>query len=64
MMYEEHLRAADAGAWSLDTDIRWADIDREVALSELRAGMAGIAQHRYDLPGPLKLTYPRQRVAV
>src|SRR3954463_6962174 len=34
MMYEEHLRAADAGAWSLDADIRWADIDCEVALIE------------------------------
>ena len=34
MMYEEHLRAADAGAWSLDADIRWSDIDRSVALRE------------------------------
>src|SRR3954462_7260414 len=34
MMYEEHLRAADAGAWSLDADIRWSDIHRATALEE------------------------------
>src|SRR4051812_22788772 len=34
MMYEEHLRASEAGAWSLDADIRWSDIDRAAAASE------------------------------
>ena len=34
MMYEEHLRASEAGAWSLDADIRWSDIDRAAAFRE------------------------------
>jgi hypothetical protein len=34
MIYEEHLRAAEAAAWSLDADIRWRDIDHALALSE------------------------------
>ena len=34
MIYEEHLRASEAGAWSVDRDIRWKDIDRVVAATE------------------------------
>lgn len=33
MIYEEHLRAAEAGAWSLES-IRWSEIDRATALAE------------------------------
>ncbi|MGI8402401.1 MAG: hypothetical protein ACR2NS_12485 [Gemmatimonadaceae bacterium] len=33
MIYEEHLRAAEAGAWSLES-IRWLEIDRATALVE------------------------------
>ena len=33
MIYEEHLRAAEAGAWSLES-IRWPEIDRATALAE------------------------------
>ncbi len=34
MIYEEHLRGAEAGAWSLERDIRWKDIDRAIAGAE------------------------------
>jgi hypothetical protein len=34
MMYEEHLRASETGAWSLDQDIRWRDIDSGIAARE------------------------------
>jgi hypothetical protein len=34
MIYEEHLRASEAGAWSLDQDVRWQEIDRGVAARE------------------------------
>ncbi len=34
MIYEEHLRAAETGAWSLETSIRWSAIDRGVARAE------------------------------
>jgi hypothetical protein len=34
MIYEEHLRAAEAGAWSLETSIRWSEIDRDIAARE------------------------------
>jgi hypothetical protein len=33
MIYEEHLRAAEVGAWSLES-IRWSEIDRATALDE------------------------------
>ncbi len=33
MIYEEHLRAAEAGAWSVES-IRWSEIDRATALAE------------------------------
>ncbi|MFL5638721.1 MAG: hypothetical protein ACJ78M_05055, partial [Gemmatimonadaceae bacterium] len=34
MIYEEHLRAAEAGAWSIDASIRWSAIDRRTARQE------------------------------
>jgi hypothetical protein len=34
MIYEEHLRASEAGAWSLDQDIRWQEIDRGATARE------------------------------
>ncbi len=34
MIYEEHLRAAEAGAWSLDESINWDSIDRAAALAQ------------------------------
>jgi rubrerythrin len=33
MIYEEHLRAAETGSWSLE-GIRWSEIDRATALGE------------------------------
>lgn len=33
MIYEEHLRAAEASAWTLES-IRWGEIDRETARGE------------------------------
>jgi len=32
MIYEEHLRAAEAGAWSLEGDVAWDRIDSKLAL--------------------------------
>ena len=34
MIYEEHLRASEASAWSLETSIRWSAIDRDAARAE------------------------------
>lgn len=34
MIYEEHLRAAEAGAWSVETSIDWDRIDKDVARAE------------------------------
>ena len=33
-MYEQHLQAAEAGAWPLATSVPWERIDREVAAAE------------------------------
>lgn len=33
-LYVRHARAADRGAWSLERDVRWSDIDAAVALSQ------------------------------
>ncbi len=34
MIYMEHLRASEAAAWSVETSVRWADIDRDIARAE------------------------------
>ena len=34
MIYEEHLRAAEAAAWSVETSIPWERIDKDLARSE------------------------------
>jgi hypothetical protein len=34
VIYEEHLRASESSAWSVERDIRWADIDRTLARGE------------------------------
>jgi len=34
VIYEEHLRAAEAGAWSVETSIEWHRIDRDIARAE------------------------------
>lgn len=34
MIYEEHLRASEGAAWSIETSIRWSAIDRGVARAE------------------------------
>lgn len=34
MIYEEHLRAAEAAAWSVETNIPWSAIDRDTARTE------------------------------
>lgn len=33
-LYARHAAAADAGAWSVERDVRWSDIDRAVARSQ------------------------------
>ena len=33
-IYAKHARAADRGAWSVERDIRWGEIDRAVALAQ------------------------------
>ena len=33
-LYARHARAADRGAWSVERDIRWKDIDATLALSQ------------------------------
>lgn len=33
-LYARHARAADRGAWSVERDIRWSEIDAAVALSQ------------------------------
>lgn len=34
MIYEEHLRAAESAAWSVETSIQWRAIDRDKARAE------------------------------
>jgi hypothetical protein len=34
MIYEAHLRAAEAGAWPLDSSIAWDGVDRAIACAE------------------------------
>src|SRR4051812_43840003 len=33
-LYARHARAADRAAWSVERDVRWAEIDRERALAQ------------------------------
>jgi hypothetical protein len=33
-MYARHARAADRGAWSIERDIRWSEIDARIALEQ------------------------------
>lgn len=56
MIYEEHLRAAESSAWSIDS-IRWSSIDRDVARGE--AGIHASLRDAAMIEGYLPTFAPR-----